>query len=494
MDKMLTSKEELIITGDGGQVLKKLTVKHPAAKLMVEAALDVDKEVGDGAVSTVVLAGALLERADQLIDRGLHPSTVAEGYLKALEEALKVLDAAAIRVKPLDRRTLTYVAASNMVGTLMGEEAHHLAGLVAEAAARAAEKRGSRYVLELDHIAVRIKRGHSIQDSWLVDGYVLNKEILHPHMPRRVERAKIALTSTALDFEKTKIDAEVRITDPHKLEEALRVEADIQLEQARKVVELGANVVLTEKGMDKPAMDYLSRHGVMGIRKVKKEDMIRLAKALGANIRDLDDMRPEDLGYAELVEQRRIEKDRWVFFEGCRSPKAVSIVVRGGTEKALFEAERCVKDSLKSVKDVIENPYVLTGGGAAEAWVAHHLRQWARQVGRREQLAILAYAEALEHLPLTIAANAGLDPLDIRAELRARMSEGKRHYGVDALNGGVRDMRRARVYDPLVVKRQVIKSASELAAAILRVDFGYIAKPKPPEPRLKPWGGRPIPP
>ncbi len=472
MDKMLVdTMGDVTITNDGATILKEIDVQHPAAKMMVEISKSVDNEVGDGTTSAVVLGGALLEKAEELINKEVHPTILVDGYRKASDKALEILNKISIKVDPKDRKMLLKIARASMASKLVHDEGSTLGEVIVNAIVQVAEKSGDAYKVDMDNIKVEKKSGGSIQDTTMINGIVLDKEIVHGGMPKRVEKGRIALINAALEVEKTEISAEIRITDPEEMKAFLDEENRMLKSMVEKIIDSGAKVLLCQKGIDDVAQHYLAKAGIVAIRRVKESDMVKLAKATSARVvTNLDDLAAEDLGDADLVEERKIETDKWVFIEGCKNPKAVSILIRGGSPRVLDEAERSLHDSLMVVKDVLEYPYIVAGGGAPEANVAFKIRQWANNLTGREQLAAQKFADAIESLPITLAENAGMDAIDTLVNLRAGQVEGKKWYGVDALRGGLADMSKRNVYEPLKVKEQVIKAAVEVTNMILRID------------------------
>ncbi len=473
MDKMLIdSLGDITISNDGATILDEIDVQHPIAKLLVEISKAQDDEVGDGTTTAVVLAGELLKEAEKLLLKNIHPTVIISGYKKALEKALEVLRQKAIKVDISDVATLKKVAMTAMHGKAVSGVREYLAELAVKAVRQIAERRGEEWVADIDYVQLIKKQGGSLRDTKLVYGVIIDKEVVHPGMPKRIENAKIALLNCPLEVEKTEIDAEIRIQDPSQMQAFLEEEERLLKEMVDKIASVGANVVFCQKGIDDMAQHFLAKKGIMAVRRVKKSDMEKLARATGARIvTKVEDLTPKDLGEAKLVEERKVAEEKMVFVEGCKNPRAVSILIRGGLEKVVDEAERSLIDALSVVADVIEEPYVLPGGGAPEAEIAKALREYAASVGGREQLAILAFADAVESIPRTLAENAGLDAVDIIAELRAahEKPDGWK-YGVDVFSGKVTDMVELGVLEPLIVKEHALKSATEAAAMILRID------------------------
>jgi thermosome len=474
MDKMLIdSLGDITITNDGATILDEMDVQHPIAKLMVEIAKAQDDEVGDGTTTVVILTGELIKEAEKLLEKNIHPTVIVAGYKKALEEAERILRRIAVKVDINDFEMLKKVAMTSMRGKAVAAFREYLAEIAVKAAKQVAEEKDGKIVANVDdYVQLVKKKGGSFLDTQLVYGVIVDKEVVHPDMPKRVEKARIALIDAPLEVEKTEIDAEIRISSPEQMKMFLDEEARLLRDMVEKIKAAGANVVFCQKGIDDLAQYYLAKAGILAVRRVKKSDMEKLARATGGRIiTNIEEVSPEVLGYAELVEERKVADEKMVFVEGCPNPRAVSILVRGGLERAVDEAERNLVDALSVVSDVLEEPYVLPGGGAPEAELAKELRKYAAKVGGREQLAIEAFANALEVIPRTLAENSGLDPIDIMAELRAahEKPDGWK-YGVDVFEGKVADMWALGVIEPLAVKLQAIKAATEAAAMILRID------------------------
>jgi len=472
MDKMLVdSLGDITITSDGKTILDEIEVEHPAAKMMVEIAKAQDKEVGDGTTTAVVVAGELLTKAEELLNKNVHPTVIIDGYRKAADKAIETLEKIAIPIDPTDKEFLKKAAMTSMASKLVSENREYLANIAVEAVLHVAQKVGDQYKVDLDDILIQKKTGESVADTTLIKGIVLDKEVVHPGMPKRVENAKIALLNCPLEIEKTEFDAKINIETPEQMEAFLREEENMLREMVERIKGAGANVVICQKGIDDMAQHFLARAGILAVRRAKKSDMEKLAKATGGRIiTNLEDLTEKDLGYAELVEERKIGEDKMVFIEGCKNPRAVAILIRGGAERIVDEAERSLHDALCVVRDVVQEPKILAGGGAPEIEVAKALRDYASSLTGREQLAAQSFAEAIEVVPTALAENAGLDPIDIISELRARHEKGETWAGIDVFEGKVKDMRELNVYDPLAVKKQVIKSATEAATMILKID------------------------
>jgi thermosome len=473
MDKMLVSSfGDVTITNDGATIVKEMDVQHPAAKMLVEVAKTQDAEVGDGTTTAVILAGSMLKKAEDLLDQDIHPTVIIEGYKKSMEKAIEIIDKMATKVDPMDEKKLKEAAITSLSGkSVVSGHYERLAGLIVEAVMQVAEKVGDKYVVDLDNIKLEKKKGETLDDTQLVRGVVLDKEVVHPGMPKRVENAKIAILDCALEIEKTEMTAKINITSPDQMKSFLDEESSMLKGMVDYVVNSGANVLVIQKGVDDIAQHYLAKKGVMAMRRAKRSDIENLAKASGARIiTTVDDLSAKDLGYAKLVEERRIGKDKMVFVEGCKNPKSVTILIRGGTDRMVDEAERSLHDAKCIVRNVVQDPWLVPGGGAPEEEVASKLRDFARSFSGREQLAVLKFAEAMEEVPLTLAENSGLDPVDILVELRSSHAKGQKSVGVDVTEGKVRDMSKTSVLEPASVKKQAIKSATEAAITLLKID------------------------
>jgi len=493
MDKMLVdSFGDVTITSDGRTVLDEMDIQHPAAKMMVEVAKTQDDEVGDGTTTAVIIAGELLGNAEDLIDKNVHPTIIIDGYRKAADRALELLEKIAVPVKPKDRKFIEMVATTSMASKLVAENKEYLAKIATSGILQVTEKTETGFKVDIDDIKVEKKAGESLTDTKLINGILVDKEVVHPGMPRRVEKAQIVLLDTALEIEKTEFDAKINIESPEQMDAFLKQEENMLKGMVDKILNKGANVVICQKGIDDLAQHFLARKNILAVRRVKKSDMEKLAKATGGKIiTSLDDMTKRDLGFAELVEERKIADDKMTFIEGCKNPRAVTILIRGGTERIVDEAERSLHDALCVARDVIEEPKVVAGGGAPELEVARALREYADSLPGREQLAIKRFADAFEAVPTTLAENAGLDPIDIISELRARHEKGEVWAGIEVHDGKVTDMKKVGVYEPLAVKKQIVKSATEAASMILKID-DVIASGKmkaPPTPPGGPPGG-----
>ncbi|MDG7013791.1 MAG: TCP-1/cpn60 chaperonin family protein [Nitrososphaerota archaeon] len=473
MDKMLVdSLGDVTITNDGATMLKEMDVQHPAGKMIVEIAKTVDNAVGDGTTSSVVLAGALLENAGELIEKGVHPMVIANGYRTAADKARRILDEISIGVRPEDRTTLTKIARTSMGSKLISNDSAALGAMVVDAILQVAVKTPEgTYRVDVDDLKVEKKPGGSLKDTSFTRGVILDKEVVHSGMPKRIEKARIALVSSALEIEKTEFDAKINIDKPAQIQQFLDEETRMLRSMVDKVSESGANVLICQKGIDEMAQHYLAKAGILSVRRVKESDMTKLAKATGARmVTGLDGLTKADLGQAGLVEERKLEDDKWVFVVDCKNPKSVSMLIRGGSQRVVDEAERSVHDAVMVVKDVLENPAIVAGGGAVEEELSYRLMKWSATVRGREQLAVEKFAEALESIPIALAVNAGFDPIDIQVELRESHGAGRTWAGVDVLGNGVRDMFDKDVVEPASVKEQIIKSATECTCMILRID------------------------
>ena len=489
MDKMLVdSFGDVTITSDGRTILDEMDIQHPAAKMLVEVAKTQDNEAGDGTTSAVIIAGELLNKAEELIDKNIHPTIIIDGYRKAAEIALETLEKIAIPVDLKSQEYLKKAATTAMGSKIVAEYKEYLADLAVKAMMAVAEKKDDVYKVDVDDVKVEKKTGESLMETSLINGIVLDKEIVHSGMPKRLEKAKIALIDASLEIEKTELDAKINIESPEQIEAFLKQEETMLKDMVEKILASGANVVVCQKGIDDMAQHFLARKGIIAVRRAKKSDIEKLAKATGGKIvTNLDDIKPSDLGYAALVEERRIGDDKMTFIEGCKHPKAVTILIRGGTQRMTAEAERSIHDALCVIRDLIEEPKIVAGGSAPELEMASVLKKYAETLPGREQLAVRIFAEALEAIAVTLAENAGLDPIDILSELRSRHEKGETWAGIEVLEGKVQDMTKVNIFEPLSVKKQIIKSANEAASMILKID-DIIAAGKMRAPPTPPGG------
>jgi len=472
MDKMLVDGlGDVTITNDGATILKEVDVQHPAAKMMVEISKATDNEVGDGTTSVVILAGALIEKAEELITKDVHPTIIVDGYRKSSVKAIEILNNLAQKIDPGDKSQLIRIAKTSMQTKLVSKEANELADIVVNAALQVSEKLENKYKVDIDDVKVEKKAGGSLRDTKLIKGIVLDKEVVHGGMPRRTEKAKIALINSALEIEKTEFDAKINISSPDQMKLFLEEENKMLKTMVDKIIAAGANVVICQKGIDDIAQHFLAKANIMAVRRVKESDMTKLARATtGRIVSNLEDLTSKDLGLADLVEERKVETDKWVFVEGCKHPKAVTILIRGGSQRVVDEAERSIHDALMVTKDVCEKPMIVAGGGSPESYTAGKLRDWSSSLSGREQLAAEKFAESLEVIPLLLAENAGMDPIDTLTELRSKQTKGSKWSGIDARAGKVTDMSKLDIVEPLAVKEQIVKSAVEVASMILRID------------------------
>ena len=472
LDKMLVdSLGDVTITNDGATILKEIDAQHPAAKMMVEISKTIDTEVGDGTTSSVVFAGALLEKAEKLLEKDVHSTLIVDGYQAASLKALELLAELAKSIQPDDSESLIKIAKTSMQSKLVSDDSESLSKLVVSAVLKIADKNENGYSVDLDNLKVEKKSGGSVEDTALINGIVLDKEVVHSGMPTKIQKAKIALVNAALEVEKTEVSSEIRISDPSQMQMFLEEENRMLKGMVDKLHSVGANVLICQKGIDDIVQHYLSKQGILAVRRVKESDMTKLSKATGGRITsNLDDISEKDLGSAEIVQQKKIESDKWVFIEGCSNPHAVTVLIRGSSQRVVDEADRSIHDALMVVKDVIEKPLIVAGGGSPEAYLAGKIKQWADSFDGREQLAIKQYAESLETIPLTIAENAGMDPIDSLIALRAKQNSGEKTTGINAREGKIGDAYALDIVEPLVVKEQIIKSATEAACMILRID------------------------
>lgn len=489
MDKMLVdSLGDVVITNDGVTILREMDIEHPAAKMMVEVAKTQDDEVGDGTTTAAVLAGELLKVAEDLIEQDVHSTIIASGYRLAAEKTAEILKTIEISVNENDEEMLEKIAITAMTGKGAESSKDKLAKLVVKAVKQVVEEEAGKKVVDINNIKVEKKVGGSIEDSELIEGMVIDKERVHPNMPKLVKGAKIALISEAVEFKKTEVDAEISITSPDQLQLFLDQEEKMLKDMVDKIIASGANVVVCQKGIDDMAQHYLSKAGILAIRRVKKSDIEKLSRACGAAvISNIDEISESDIGMADLAEEKKIGVDNMLYITGCDNPKAVSLVIRGGTEHVVDSLERALEDALRVVGVVIEDEKLVAGGGSPEVELSLRLREYAATLKGREQLAASKFADALEVIPRTLAENAGLDPIDMLVELRSQHEKGNKNAGLDVYTGTVIDMLENGVVEPLRVKTQAIDSATESAVMILRID-DVIASSGGGEPGMPPGG------
>ncbi len=492
MDKMLVdSFGDVTITNDGATMLKEMDVQHPAAKMMVEVSKTQDDEVGDGTTSVVILTGELLGKATELMEKKVHPTVIIDGYKMAEEEALRILESIAEKVDSNDKEVLKKVSMTTMASKLINPHSEHLSEIAVEAVLQVAEEDNGSYKVDLDNIKVEKKPGASVTETRLINGLIIDKEVVHDGMPKRVKNATIGLLNAPMEIEKTEFDSKIQIESPEQMQAYLDQEEQLLREMVKKVKEAGINVLFCQKGIDDMVQHFLAREGIMAARRLKKSDMEALAKATGAKVvNSVDLLNKEDTGYAELVEERKISDDKMIFVEGCKNPKAVSILIRGGSERVVDEAERSIHDALCVVKDVVQDPRIVGGGGSSEIEIARLLRDYAETLAGRERLAVSAFAEALEVIPTTLAENSGMDPIDAISEMRSAHAKGEKWVGVNGTTNEVGNLADINVWEPMVVKTQAIKSATEAATMLLKIDdIIAVAKSKPPEPPRGGGGG-----
>jgi len=472
MDKMLVDTlGDIVVTGDGVTILKEMEIEHPAAKMVVEVAKVQEDEVGDGTTTAVVLCGSLLKESEELLNQKIHPVVIVKGYRLAAAEAQNILEKMAIDIKPTDTVMLENISKTTMKGRVTESASEHLSRLVVKGVQMISVHEDGVLLVDIDNFKVDKKTGGNLQDTELVEGIVIDKERVHSNMPREVKDAKILVLNTAMEIEKTETDAEIRITSPEQLDAFMKKEESMLKGMAEKIKATGATVLFCQKGIDDLAQHYLAKAGILAIRRVKESDMTKLSKATGARIvTNLNDVEKSELGYAKLVEEQKLGGEAMIFVRGCKNPKAVTLLVRGGTEHIVDEAERSLSDAIKVVACALETLKVLPGGGASEMEVALQLKKFANKIGGREALAIEAFADALEIIPRTLAENGGMDPIDILVTLRTAHERGEKTHGVDVQDGKTGDLKKQGVFEPLKVKSQAIKSANEAAMMILKID------------------------
>lgn len=499
MDKMLVdSLGDVVITNDGATILKEMDIESPAAKMMVEVAKTVDAEAGDGTTTAVVFGGELLKKAEDLLEQELHPSVIALGYSLASEQAIKVLDSIAIDIAIDDEEELKKVAETAITGKSAEASREFLAEIAIKAVKAITEEDSKgKKVVDVDNISVEKKVGGRISETKLVQGLALDKEVVHPGMPRKIKNAKIALINASLEVKKTEMSAEVKIRTSDQLKSFLAEEEGVMRRLAERIKESGANVVICQKGIDDVVQHHLAKEGIMAIRRSKKSDLEKLEKATGGNIvSTVEELMESDLGHAGLVEERKISGDKMLFIEQCKNPHAVSIVIRGGTEHVVNEVERSLHDVLRVVGSIIEDGKAVAGGGAVETELALKIRDYSASLKGREQLAVEKFAEAMEIIPRTLAENSGLDPIDKLVALKAAHERGEKNAGLNVYTGKIVDMRANNVIEPLRTKRQSVRSAVDAAILILKIDDVIVSKkgaaaPPPPGAGGMPPGGMP---
>lgn len=488
MDKMLVdSMGDVVITNDGVTILKEIDVEHPAAKMLVEVAKTQDEHCGDGTTTAVILAGELLKKSEELLEQNVHPTTIVGGYRMAAKRALKILELVSRKVLPTNQKTLSIIGQTAMMGKAASESREYLADLAVRAVTAIQEKYDGKITADLDNVQIVKKQGGSIYDTEMVEGIIVDKERVHSSMPRRIENAKIALVDSALEIKKTEVDAKIQITDHKQLQAFLDEEENMLKHMVDIIKKTGANVVFCQKGIDDLSQHYLAKNNIYAIRRVKKSDMEKLAKATGAKmVTRLDDFAKSDLGKATLVEEKKVADDKMTFVTGCKNPKAVSVLIRGGTEHVVDEIERSLHDALSVISGAVEDGRTITGAAATATEISLALRDYSATIGGREQMAIEAFADAIDVVPRTLAENAGMDPINTLIELRTAHKKGKKAYGFNVHTGKIEDMGNS-VIEPLRVGRQEILSATDAAVMILRID-DVIAGKAMDRPAMPPGG------
>jgi len=500
MDKMLVdSMGDIVITNDGVTILEEMQIEHPAAKMIVEVSKTQDEEVGDGTTTAAILAGELLKKAEGLLDQNIHPTVITKGYKYAKERALDILNDISMTIGPEDEEKMMKLAITAMTGKSSEKASEYLAKIAVDAVRTVAEIKNGKLEIDSENVKIEKKHGGSIEDTELIKGLIIDKEVVHPGMPKFIKDAKIALIDASLEIDKTETDAQIHITTPEQLQSFLEQEDKILKNMAEKISASQCNVLFCQKGIDDMAQHYLAKKGILAIRRVKKSDMEKLARATGGKIvMNISDLSPSDLGYSGIVEDKKVSGEEMVFVRECKNPKAVSILIRGGTEHVVEEVERAMQDAVRGITSALEVGKIVAGGGSAEEAIAKGLRQFAQGYSGREQLAVLAFADAMEVIPRTLAENAGLDPIDMLVGIRAAHDEGKTKHGVDVYTGKIVDMEEKGVIEPLKIKTQAIKSAAEVTEMILRIDdiiAGGSGKSQPQMPGGMPgMGGMGMPP
>jgi len=481
MDKMLVdSLGDVVITNDGAIILKEIDVDHPAAKMLVEVAKTQDEQAGDGTTTAVILAGELLKKAVDLIESNIHPTIIAGGYRLAAAKAQEVLDSISEPVSIDDKDTLKLIASTSMISKSVSGSREGLSDLTVDAITAVAEKEGDKWDVDMDNIQIVKKTGGSMNDTEFIKGIIIDKEPVHPAMPKKVEDAKIALLDAAIEVQKTEIDAKIEITDPSQIAAFLAEEENMLRKMVDSIKATGANAVFVQKGIDDLAQHFLAKEGIFALRRVKKSDMMKLAKATGAVVvTKIEELTADELGIASMLEVRKLGEEELTFITGCQNPKAVSLLLRGGTEQVIDEVERSLDDAMSVVAVAIEDGRMATGGGSTASEIALRLREYAATVGGREQIAIDAYASAMEVIPTALAENAGLDPIDVLINLRKAHKDGKVNAGLNVYTGKIVDMRAENIVEPIRVGRQAINSSTDAAVMILRIDDVIAARAGP---------------
>jgi len=493
MDKMLVDElGDSTITNDGATILTEMNIEHPIGKMLVEIAKTQDNETGDGTTTAVVITGELLKKAESLLDQEIHPSVIIRGYKLAEEQAIKLLKEASDPITLNDTERLIKVCNTTMSSKgAVGKSKGKLSKIIVDAVKQVSEQNGEKIYINKDFIKVEKKEGGDVDDSELIKGVVIDKERVHSSMPRQIKNAKIALIDSALEIKETETNAEIRITSPEQMQAFLEQEEKMIKDMVQKVIDSKANVLFCQKGIDDMAQHMLAKAGIFTVRRVKKSDMEKLVKATGAKIvTNIKELTEEDLGASETVTEKKVSGEAMTFIEGCKEPKSVTILIRGGTEHVVNEADRAVEDGIGAVTSAIEMGSVVTGGGAIETEIAVKLRKYAVKVGGREQLAIEAFADALEIIPRTLAESAGMDPIDTLVKIRTEHANGNKNAGVHVSKADILNLLEDDVIEPTKVKRQALASASETAEMILKID-DIIAAGKAKAPEMPPGGGMP---
>ncbi len=472
MDKMLVSTfGDVVITNDGATILREIDIQHPAAKFIVELAKVQDQETGDGTTTVVIIAGELLRSAEELLSLDIHPTIITDGYRKAAEKALQILDEISKSVAYEDEEMMKKVSMTALASKMVAENREYLTDLTLKAVKSVVEEKEGKLVVDIDDIKIEKKTGEGVEDTKLINGVVLDKEFVHPGMPKKLTDVNIALIDAPLEVKKTEITAKINITDPNQIKAFMDEEESMIKEMVDKIVGLGVNFVVCQKGIDDLGQHFLAKAGVCAVRRIKRSDMDKIAKATGGKIvNSVEELTVEDFGKAGVVEERKVGEEKMIFIEDCANPKSVSLLIRGGAELVVDEVQRGVHDSLCVIRNVIQEGKVVSGGGAPEMELSRRIRRYADTLSGREQLAVRAFAEALEIVPRTLAENAGFDPTDIIVDLRAAHDEGKKDWGVDVMGNKTSDMATLNVWEPTMVKKHAIKSANEAAVMILRID------------------------
>ena len=472
MDKMLVdSLGDIVVTNDGVTILEEMSIEHPSAKMIVEVAKTQEDEVGDGTTTAVVLVGELLKNAEKLLDENIHPTVIAKGFRIAAEKAQKILNNIAEDITEKDTDLLKNIAITAMTGKGAETAKENLGDICVKAVKQVMDKNDNKIVIDAENIKLEKKVGAGIEDTELIQGIVLDKERVHSGMPQSLKNAKILLVDSALEVKSTETDAKIQITDPSQMQAFIDQEEKILREMVDKIVKSGANVIFCQKGIDDIAQHFLAKKGIYAARRVKKSDMEKLARATKANIiTNLDDITSSDLGNAGIVQEKKIGDEQMTYVEECKNPKAVTILVRGGTEHVVDEVKRALDDAIGDLSAALTTGKIVGGAGSTEVELSRNLRHFANSLSGREQLAVLAFADSVEVIPKTLAENAGLDSINILTELKAMHDKGKKWAGIDVFSGKVVDSWKANVIEPLKIKTQAIKSASESAIMILRID------------------------